>query len=164
MNNHGYLKFILTVLVLVIAFFGYMLVTAVDRVRESNLRILEKLEALPGRIPFPAVVPAGGFPGGVAVSPAEQGSPVANAVFFDPQAETGGRLILATAADTANIRNLSLISFIQRRIIAQTIAQTPDDFLPQMRTSNRYLAYICIKKPESPRNVTMGRYLDRTSA
>ena len=72
MNNHGYLKFILTVLVLVIAFFGYMLVTAVDRVRESNLRILEKLEALPGRIQFPAVVPAGGFPGGVAVSPAER--------------------------------------------------------------------------------------------
>jgi hypothetical protein len=69
-----------------------------------------------------------------------------------------------SAADTANIRNLSLISLIQRRIIAQTIAQTPDDFLPQMRTSNRYLAYICIKKPESPRNVTMGRYLDRTSA
>jgi hypothetical protein len=69
-----------------------------------------------------------------------------------------------SAADTANIRNLSLISIIQRRIVAQTIAQTPDDFLPQMRTGNRYLAYICIKKPESPESLTQGRNLDRTSA
>ena len=137
MNNHGYLKFILTVLVLVIAFFGYMLVTAVDRVRESNLRILEKLEALPGRIQFPAVVPAGGFPGGVAVSPAEQGSPVANAVFFDPQAETGGRLILATAADTANMNYLinndaaaAEFSALCNSSLAERNYEKPEEFQP----------------------------------
>ena len=50
MGNNGYLKFILTALVLAIVFFGYMLVTAVDRVRESNLRLLAKLDELPGRI------------------------------------------------------------------------------------------------------------------
>ena len=142
MNNHGYLKFILTVLVLVIAFFGYMLVTAVDRVRESNLRILEKLEALPGRIPFPAVVPAGGFPGGVAVSPAEQGSPVANAAFFDPQAETGGRLILATAADTANMNYLinndaaaADFSALCNSSLAERNYEKPEEFQPLMAES-----------------------------
>ena len=36
MGNNGYLKFILTALVLAIVFFGYMLVTAVDRVRERT--------------------------------------------------------------------------------------------------------------------------------
>ena len=60
MGNNGYLKFILTALVLAIVFFGYMLVTAVDRVRESNLRLLAKLDELPGRISVtaPAAVPA----------------------------------------------------------------------------------------------------------
>ena len=100
MGNNGYLKFILTALVLAIVFFGYMLVTAVDRVRESNLRLLAKLDELPGRISVtaPAAVPA--------QAAAIRREPFANAEFFDPSAQTGGRMIQATIADTANMNYL----------------------------------------------------------
>jgi len=100
MHGNGYLKFILTVLVLVIAFLGYMLVTAVDRVRESNMRILAKLDELPTR-GF-AAAPGGALP---AVEGKEVGE-FANAEFHDPAAQVGGRLIQATQADTANMNVL----------------------------------------------------------
>lgn len=99
MHGNGYLKFILTVLVLVIAFFGYMLVTAVDRVRESNMRILARLDELPAR-GF-AAAPAGALP-----AAENEAGAFANAEFFDPAAQVGGRLIQATQADTANINPL----------------------------------------------------------
>ncbi len=98
MNNSGYLKFILTVLTAVTACFGYLGIEALDRVRESNLRILEKLDRLAVR------------PAAAAAHPAEvarSGTPeIANREFFAPDAEPGGRLIQATVADAANLNAL----------------------------------------------------------
>ena len=138
MNNHGYLKFILTVLVLVIAFFGYMLVTAIDRVRESNLRILEKIEMLPGRIQFSARM-APPISGTV---PDRQTSAIANAAFFDPEAETGGRLILATSVDTANMNYLinndaaaAEFNSLCGSSLAERNFEKPEEFQPLMAES-----------------------------
>ncbi|MDR0933236.1 MAG: peptide-binding protein [Victivallales bacterium] len=104
MDQRGYLKFILTVLVLVIAFFGHVLITAVDRVRDSNMRILEKLEALPGKIAL--VSRPADSSASVAHTTIPEQSKIANREFFDPKAEVGGRLIQATSADTANMNSL----------------------------------------------------------
>jgi len=102
MHGGAYLKFILTVLVLVIAFFGYMLVTAVDRVHESNMRILARLNDSPaaGYAAVPAASAA------VPVRKEKTKSEFANAEFFDPAAPVGGRMIQATNADTANMNVL----------------------------------------------------------
>ena len=98
MYGSGYLKFILTVLTVLIALFGYLGIESLDRVRESNLRILEKLDRL-------AVSPAAAAPAAAPREAAETGG-IANREFFDPAAVPGGRLIQATAADAANLNVL----------------------------------------------------------
>ena len=136
MGNNGYLKFILTALVLAIVFFGYMLVTAVDRVRESNLRLLAKLDELPGRISVtaPAAVPA--------QAAAIRREPFANAEFFDPSAQTGGRMIQATIADTANMNYLINTEATAGEFwnlcnssLAGINFEKPDEYEPQMAES-----------------------------
>jgi len=136
MNGNGYLKLILTVLVLVIAFFGYMLVTAVDRVRESNLRILAKLDELPSR--GLTAVPAGALP---AVAEKAEGE-FANAEFFDPAAQVGGRIIQATQADTANMNPLinneataSAFNALCSASLADRNYAKPEEFQPQLAES-----------------------------
>ena len=65
MNGNGFVKFLLTVLILAVIYFGWVLTGALDRVRESNLRVLERLEQLqhsPLRRPPPATTsPTGSF-------------------------------------------------------------------------------------------------------
>ena len=53
MNGSGYLKFILTLLTLGIFVFGYLGVTALDRLHRSNIRLLEKLDRLPEKVQIP---------------------------------------------------------------------------------------------------------------
>ena len=118
MGNNGYLKFILTALVLAIVFFGYMLVTAVDRVRESNLRLLAKLDELPGRISVtaPAAVPA--------QAAAIRREPFANAEFFDPSAQTGGRMIPPEVlCALADFYGVSVDYLLRRTDIPETAEQ-----------------------------------------
>ena len=136
MNGNGYLKFILTVLVLVLAFFGYMLVTAVDRVRESNMRILAKLDELPRGL---AAVPAGALP---AVAESGGEGDFANAEFFDPAAQPGGRLIQATQADTANMNPLinneataSMFNGLCNASLADRNYAKPEEFQPVLAES-----------------------------
>lgn len=135
MHGNGYLKFILTVLVLVIAFFGYMLVTAVDRVRESNMRILARLDELPAR-GF-AAAPAGALP-----AAGNEAGAFANAEFFDPAAQVGGRLIQATQADTGNMNPLitneataSMFHSLCNASLADRNYAKPEEFQPVLAES-----------------------------
>ncbi len=98
MGGNGYLKFILTLLTAAVVVFGYLLVSSVDRMRESNLRVIEKLDALPGRISLAA-------PAQTAASVVDTGA-FANREFFDPAAKVGGRMIQAYTADTGNMNYL----------------------------------------------------------
>ncbi len=102
MNNQGYLKFILTVLTLAVIASGYLMVSAVDRVRESNLRILERLDRLESA-PLPRAA-------ATAARPAEAAAPraadVANAEFFDPEAVPGGRVVQTIMSDPPNLNPL----------------------------------------------------------
>lgn len=104
MNNTGYLKFILTLLTLLVVFFGYLGIQALDRVRETNMRIVEKLDRLAERasVPLPPVASAAASAAPSAAAAAD----VANREFFAPEAEPGGRLIQATMADAANLNYL----------------------------------------------------------
>ncbi len=134
MGGNGYLKFILTVLVLTIAFFGYLLVTAVDRVRESNMRILSKLDELPTR----------GFAASQSaeLSQEKEKGIFANAEFYDSAAESGGRLIQATQADTANMNLLinndataSLFHNLCNATLAERNLDRPEEFQPLLAES-----------------------------
>ena len=53
MNGSSYLKMILTLLTLGVFVFGYLGVTALDRLHRSNIRLLEKLDRLPERVQVP---------------------------------------------------------------------------------------------------------------
>lgn len=105
MNGNGWIKFLLTVLILAVIYFGWVLTGALDRVRESNLRVLERLERLQHTLTAapPAAAERAPFH---PVPAAPSGDDIANRQFFDPAAEPGGRLIQATAADTPNLNPL----------------------------------------------------------
>ncbi len=103
MNGNGFVKFLLTVLILAVIYFGWVLTGALDRVRESNLRVLERLEQLQHTLAAPTpLVDRPPLP----ASAAPSGDDIANRQFFDPAAVPGGRLIQATSADTPNLNPL----------------------------------------------------------
>ena len=103
MNGNGFVKFLLTVLILAVIYFGWVLTGALDRVRESNLRVLERLEQLQHTLAAPTpLVDRAPLP----ASAAPSGDDIANRQFFDPAAVPGGRLIQATSADTPNLNPL----------------------------------------------------------
>lgn len=58
MNSGGYIKFILTLIAVLIAWFGYLAIQSVDRLRTSNLKVAEKLDALNEKIASGAMAAA----------------------------------------------------------------------------------------------------------
>ena len=108
MNGHGCIKFLLAVLVLAVIYFGWVITGALDRVRESNQRVLERLEHLEQQLQNQVFSPAALRPGetGTAPAPPAAGSNIANRQYFDPAAVPGGRLLQATMADTPNLNPL----------------------------------------------------------
>ncbi len=100
MNSGGYIKFILTLIAVLIAWFGYLAIQSVDRLRTSNLKVAEKLDALNEKIASGAMTAA--VPRDTA-SAAVANAEVANREFFDPGAVRGGRLIQTLQADPPNL-------------------------------------------------------------
>ena len=70
--NSGYLKFILTLLTLAVAGAGYFITTALDRLRESNYVLADRLKEA-GRTGMVRNVPQAAPQGKVQVSPAQPG-------------------------------------------------------------------------------------------
>ena len=104
----GYIKFILTVLTLVIIVAAYLIITALDRVRESNYHLADTLKELKGQGAI-----AAGPKESAAAAPEKQKAPgkstgvIANSVFYSPEAVTGGRIIRATEAEAGNLNPLT---------------------------------------------------------
>ena len=105
--NSGYLKFILTLLTLAVAGAGYFITTALDRLRESNYVLADRLKEA-GRAGIARALPQAA-PGGTAAAPArtEEKTLIANRSSYDPDAVTGGRMIQATEAETGNLNPLT---------------------------------------------------------
>ena len=95
MNGGSYLKFILTLLTLAVIVFGYLGVSALDRLHRVNVKLLEKLNT-------PSAVSAA-VPETVQKKAELKGSVIANKRFYDPAAVTGGRLIQAVEAEPPNL-------------------------------------------------------------
>lgn len=95
MNGGSYLKFILTLLTIAVIVFGYLGVSALDRLHRVNVKLLEKLNA-------PSAVSAA-VPETVQKKAELTGSVIANKRFYDPAAVTGGRLIQAVEAEPPNL-------------------------------------------------------------
>ena len=96
MNSSAYLKFILTVLTLSVIIFGYLGISAIDRLHRVNVKLLEKLEnvtvtAAEKTVPAAVEKPVGAAPD------------IANLKFYDPNAVSGGRLIQAIEAEPPNL-------------------------------------------------------------
>ncbi len=94
MNNHFYVKFLLTVIALEILFFGILGLNSLDRLRESVLKLPDKIANTAVSAPAPAAATA------VTSANAEA---FANREFFVPGAPEGGELIQTISADTANL-------------------------------------------------------------
>ena len=100
----GYTKFILTLLTLVIAGAGYFITTALDRLRESNYHLADTMKEMK-KSSFVSSLP-------VAQVQKKSEAPlsvptIANRAFYDPAAETGGRIIRATEAEAGNLNPLT---------------------------------------------------------
>lgn len=137
MNRNTYVKIAVTVLLVAVIFFGILIVNALDRLHQSNRLLLSKLDQL-GRQP---VVMAG-----VPAAPLQAGNipagAVGNRMFFDPQAQPGGRLIQAIQADTQNLNDLinnDQFAAVVQGIINSTLATRnyakPEIFEPLMAES-----------------------------
>ncbi len=96
MERSIYLKISVTALILLTLFFGIVTVNSLDRLRESNLLLADRIASMPAA--------AGKY-----IQPRNEVKPsadAANAEFFDPAAEEGGRLIQVMTADTQNMNPL----------------------------------------------------------
>lgn len=101
----GYIKFILTLLTLVTGTAGYFIVSALDRVRESNYAVVDAMKELKNA-GGTAVVRASSA---AAAERPEKSSPekeIANRTFYSPRAVPGGRMIQAAEAETGNLNPL----------------------------------------------------------
>ena len=98
--NNGYIKFILTVIAILIAWLGFLTIQSIDRLRAGNLKLAEKLDALNGRLDSAPVSIAA--PNQTSSSD-QLKTKVANQEFFDPKAERGDRLIQPLQADPPNL-------------------------------------------------------------
>lgn len=97
--NNGYMKFILTLLTLVIAAGSYFITTALDRVRESNYMLADRMKEMKyvsgprvDEKKAPAAVQTGKF---------------ANREFYSPESVAGGKMIMATEAEAGNLNPLT---------------------------------------------------------
>ncbi|QSH41234.1 peptide-binding protein [Lentisphaerota bacterium ZTH] len=151
MNKNLYLNLMLTVGVIAIIIFGILMVNAVDRVHSTNRKIIERLgnleesiNEIPGRQIIPANLSAlktqpisGGKPEVEA-----SGDQAANAEFFDPKAQDGGRIIQASLADAGNmnflINNDNAVSEcwqLCNSALAERNYKDPEKFQPLMAKS-----------------------------
>jgi len=101
MDQTRYLKIILTILTGAVIVSAYLIVTALDRVRESNLLLCERLARLDGNAPAPRAPEQK-----PAAAAGKRSAAIANAEFYAPEAVTGGRMIQATEAETGNLNPL----------------------------------------------------------
>ena len=139
MNNRRTTEILLAFCLIVVTATGYILVTALDRVRfeieslHSTVRALnEKVSSAPLRAPAPSVP-----------EKREADVPMANAQFFDPDAVSGDRFITSIAADTKNMNYLinndaTLGNALMPRVMDSLGVRAYDDlnkFLPQMAES-----------------------------
>lgn len=139
MNRQGYLKVIATLLLVGLVFFGVVLVQALDRLRQSNLELVRRLDRLAGQMASREFGPAAATDAAFAAAPS---SPFANLEFFDPRALSGGRLVRATAADTQNMNVLinndaTVAEFhaVANSALAARNYARPEEFEPLMAES-----------------------------
>lgn len=136
MNNSG-LKVLLFLLILAVAGAGYFITAALDRLRESNYALADALKEQQQRL-----VPAGSAalipPKEVKAAP-EKETPFANRAFYAPEAETGGRMVQATEAETGNLNPLtsneamaSAFNSLCSSSLAERDYARPEEFVPLM--------------------------------
>ena len=139
MNNRRTTEILLAFCLIVVAATGYILVTALDRLRFELESLHTTVRALNEKVsssPLRAVAP---------VTPEKRNAdvPMANAQFFDPDAVSGDRFITSIAADTKNMNYLinndaTLGNALMPRVMDSLGVRAYDDlnkFLPQMAES-----------------------------
>ena len=139
MNNRRTTEILLAFCLIAVAATGYVLVTALDRLRfeleslHATVRALnEKISSAPLRTAASAVP-----------EKTKPEVPMANAQFFDPEAVSGDRFISSIAADTKNMNYLlnndaTLGNALMPRVMDSLGVRAYDDlnkFLPQMAES-----------------------------
>ena len=139
MNNRRTTEILLAFCLIAVAATGYVLVTALDRLRfeleslHATVRTLnEKISSAPLRTAATAVP-----------EKPKTEVPMANAQFFDPEAVSGDRFISSIAADTKNMNYLlnndaTLGNALMPRVMDSLGVRAYDDlnkFLPQMAES-----------------------------
>lgn len=139
MNNRRTTEILLAFCLIAVAATGYVLVTALDRLRfeleslHATVRTLnEKISSAPLRTAVSAVP-----------EKTKPEVPMANAQFFDPEAVSGDRFISSIAADTKNMNYLlnndaTLGNALMPRVMDSLGVRAYDDlnkFLPQMAES-----------------------------
>lgn len=103
MNRNFYLNVVATLILLILIFFGTLMVGVFDRMRfeqEANRRAVAELADAVRNL---RAAPAAASRGDAAPVPA---GPVANREFFDPDAVPGDRIVYTAMADTGNMNYL----------------------------------------------------------
>ena len=146
MTGGFYIKFILTVLTLAVIVFGYLGVSAVDRLHRVNVRLLDKLErggvTASAPAPVPAPVPEARPGKKTAGLPRETAPNVANRQFYADDAVVGGRLIRAIEAEPPNLNPIICNEASASRFyglcsssLAERNLEKPEEFQPLLAES-----------------------------
>lgn len=137
MNRQGYLKVLATLTFLALLFFGFLAISAVDRLRASNAELARKLDRVAEQLAAQQFFATAARPAAAAA-----GAPAANLEFYDPAATPGDRLIRAISADTPNmnliINNEATVAAfhgIANSSLAERNYADPDKFEPLMAES-----------------------------
>ena len=134
MRERTYIKFILTFLFLAVVCFGYLAVSALDRLHRVNVRLLEKLEK-----PLPRL---SGRPSVAEKSGGTHSGLIANQEFFDPQAVSGGRIIQTLEAEPPGLNYIvsneamtSVFTSLCTSSLAERNWKNPEVFQPMLAES-----------------------------
>ncbi len=99
--KQGFLYILIVFLFLTVIFFGFAYVESTDRYRFEIEKMRKAVENLQEQIESVQAMPQAD------ISADSSGSPVANAEYYDPQAVSGDRFVVAIPADAGNLNPLT---------------------------------------------------------
>lgn len=140
MQQSSYIKFLLTILVIAVIFFAIVGIQALDRIYQSNQKILAKLEQLSQK-EFVTKVDRENYQT-LSLDNKAKAVNIANISSFTPNAPIGGRLITSISADPPNLNPLisneatasSIYSYCSASLAERNWAK-PEEFQPLLAES-----------------------------
>ncbi len=110
MYKNSFVNLLIIIILIVVTLLGYVIISALDRLHSDNNRLYDKLGRLEANLEALQKQPRTAWyspsPNTAARAKQPAAEKIANAEFFDPNAQPGGRIISRITSDTQNMNAL----------------------------------------------------------